>query len=119
QVQVAGEMPLPSAKPVTYEQLASGTEDSQFVEITGIVRSVRTLDNSPYHQIEITTGGGRLLIFAKALPVQRSEELLDSTVRARGVCSTQFNHQRQLFSIRLLVPRSEDLVIKLPAPADP
>jgi signal transduction histidine kinase len=116
---VVGEMPLPKPKLVTYEQLASGTEDSQFVEISGIVRSVRMLDNSPYHQIEITTGGGRLLIFAKALPVERAEELLDSTVRVRGVCSTQFNHQRQLFAIRLMVPRPDDLKIEIPATRDP
>lgn len=116
---VVGEMPLPEAKPVTYEQLASGTEDSQFVEISGIVRSVRPIENSEYHQVEITTGGGRLLIFAKDLPVQNPEELLDSTVRVRGVCSTQFNHQRQLFAIRLMVPRPDDLKIEIPATKDP
>jgi signal transduction histidine kinase len=116
---VVGERPLPEAKSVAYEQLASGTEDSQFVEITGIVRSVRPVDDSLYHQIEITTGGGRLLIFAKTLPVQRDEELLDSTIRARGVCSTQFNHQRQLFAIRLMVPRPDDLKIEIPAAGDP
>ncbi len=38
---VVGEQPLPAAKPVTYQQLASGVEDSQFVEISGTVRSVR------------------------------------------------------------------------------
>jgi signal transduction histidine kinase len=118
-VTIVGEVPLPKAKPVTYEQLASGTEDSQFVEIAGIVRSVRLLDNSQYHLIEITTGGGRLVIYAKALPVQRAEELLDSTVRVRGVCSTQFNHQRQLFAIRLMVPRPDDLKIEIPATNDP
>jgi signal transduction histidine kinase len=118
-VMVVGERPLPKAKPVTYEQLASGTEDSQFVEIAGIVRSVRPLENSQYHLIEITTGGGRLIIYAKALPVQRAEELLDSTVRVRGVCSTQFNHQRQLFAIRLMVPRPDDLQIEIPATSDP
>jgi signal transduction histidine kinase len=118
-VSVVGEMPLPTTKPVTYEQLASGTEDSQFVEIAGIVRSVRPLENSQYHQIEITTGGGRLLIFARELPVQRAEELLDSTVRVRGVCSTQFNHQRQLFAIRLMLPRPDDLKIEIPATKDP
>src|SRR5438093_1387919 len=32
-VSVLGEAPLPNPKPVTYEQLASGQEDSQFVEI--------------------------------------------------------------------------------------
>jgi signal transduction histidine kinase len=118
-VKVVGEMPLPKAKPVTYQQLASGVEDSQFVEISGIVRSVRPLENSLYHQIEITTGGGRLLIFARELPVRRAEELLDSTVRVRGVCSTQFNHQRQLFAIRLMVPRPNDLQIEIPATKDP
>jgi signal transduction histidine kinase len=118
-MKIVGEMPLPKAKPVTYQQLASGVEDSQFVEISGIVRSVRPMENSTYHQIEITTGGGRLLIFAKELPVKRAEELLDSTVRARGVCSTQFNHQRQLFAIRLMVPRPDDLQIEIPATGDP
>lgn len=116
---VVGETPLPRAKPVTYQEIAGGAEDSQFVEISGIVRSVRPLDNSDYHQIEIATGGGRLLIFAKTLPVQRDEELLDSTVHVRGVCSTLFNHQRQLFAIRLMVPRPDDLAIEIPATRDP
>lgn len=115
---VVGEAPLPKAKPVTYQQLASGAEDSQFVEIDGIVRSVHS-GESQYHQIEITTGGGRLLIFARQLPVQNPEELLDSTVRVRGVSSTKFNHQRQLFAIQLMVPRPDDLEIEIPATKDP
>ena len=118
-VTVTGAAPLPLAKPVTYEQLASGAEDSQFVEISGIVRSVRTIEASQYHQIEIATGGGRLLVFAKELPVASPDELLDSTVRVRGVGSTQFNHQRQLFAIRLMVPRTDDLRIEIPAAHDP
>lgn len=119
QVRVIGEAPLPKPKPVTYQQLASGTEDSQFVEIAGIVRSVQLHEASQHHLIEIATGGGRLSVYARQLPVQRTEDLLDSTVRVRGVCSTQFNHQRQLFAIRLMVPRPEDLVIEQPAPAQP
>lgn len=119
QVQATGTAPLPPAKPVTYEQLASGTEDSQYVEITGIVRSVRPMEKTPYFQIEITTGGGRLLVYAQKLPVQRADELLDSTVRVRGVCSTQFNHQRQLFAIRLMVPQPGDLKIEIPATENP
>lgn len=118
-VQTVSQAPLPAAKVVTYEELASGNEDSQFVEISGIVRSVRALEDSQYHLIEIATGGGRLLIYANKLPVMQAEKLLDSTVRVRGVCSTKFNHKRQLFAIRLMVPRPEDLEIKTPAPADP
>lgn len=118
-VRVVGQMALPMPIPVTYEQLASGQEDSQFVEITGVVRSVESLEGSQYHLIEITTGGGRLLVYAWKLPVEQAEKLLYSTVRARGVCSTQFNHQRQLITIRLMVPRPEDFAIELPAPEAP
>jgi hypothetical protein len=117
-VQTNGSAPLPAAKVVTYEELASGVEDSQFIEITGIVRSVR-VDDSQYNLIEIVTGGGRLLVYANTLPVKKPDELVDSTVRVRGVCSTKFNHKRQLFAIRVMVPRPEDLEIKLPAPRDP
>ena len=119
QVRVMGEAPLPVPKRVTYEQLAGGTEDSQFVEIVGIVRSIQPVEKMPYHLIEIATGGGRVLVFAKQLPGRSAEELLDSTVRVRGVCSTQFNHQRQLFSIRLMVPRPDDLKIEIPAAENP
>ena len=118
-VRVVGEAPLPKAKQITFEQLASGREDSQFVEITGIVRSVHLDEASQHHLIEIVTGGGRLSVYVQKLPVKQTEELLDSTVRVRGVCSTQFNHQRQLFAIRLMVPRPEDVVIEIPTPKNP
>lgn len=119
QIQRVGQAPLPAPKVVTYEDLASGVEDSQFIEITGIVRSARRLEDLQYHQIEIATGGGRLLVYAKELPVKEPAELVDSTVRVRGVCSTKFNHKRQLFAMRLMVPRPEDLEVKNPAPLDP
>ncbi len=118
-VEPAGNAPLPPPKLVTYEQLASGVEDSQFIEITGIVRSAQAIEDSQYHLLEIATGGGRLLVYARDLPVKKADELLDSTVRVRGVCSTKFNHQRQLFSIRVMVPKPEDLEISSPAPTDP
>lgn len=118
-VVVVGEASLPKPKPVSYEQLATGKEDSQFVEIAGIVRWVTHDEASQHHLIEIATGGGRLLVFARHLPVKRTQDLLDSTVRVRGVCSTLFNLRRQLLAFRLMVPRPEDLVIEQPAPEDP
>jgi signal transduction histidine kinase/urease beta subunit len=118
EIKVVGAAPLPAPQAVSYEQLASGKEDSQFVEIAGIVRSVQFDEASQHHLIEIATGGGRLSVYARQLPVERKEDLPDSTVRVRGVCSTQFNHQRQLFAIRLMVPRPEDLLVERAAPRD-
>lgn len=117
--QILGEGAFPKAKPVSFEQLASGQEDSQFVEVHGIVRSAKMSEQGKYFSIEIATGGGRLTAYATTLPVARSDELVDSTVRIRGVCVTRFNRQRQLFDIRFLVPRPEDLIVEIPAPSDP
>jgi len=118
-VQILGEAPLPTAKPASFQQLASGQEDSQFVEISGIVRSARLDEELGYHLIELATGGGRLAVYVKEIPVAAPEALIDSTVLVRGVCSTVFNRQRQLFDIRLLVPRTADLVVETPASDDP
>ena len=117
-IQILGEGTFPAAKPVTFEQLASGQQDSQFTEIHGIVRAVHE-DEGGRYLVEIATGGGRLTAHAGSLPVAQSGDLVDSTVTVRGVCVTRFNRQRQLFDIRLLVPRPTDLVVDVAAPADP
>ena len=119
QVRVLGEGKLPAAKPVSVEQLVSGQEDSQFVEAVGIVRAVRFEEESKHYLIDIVTGGERFTAYMKELPVSQPEELVDSIVNVRGVCSTLFNRQRQLFGFRLLVPRPTDLVIQKPASANP
>jgi PAS domain S-box-containing protein len=118
-VKVTGEAAMPTAQAVSLEELVSGREDSQFVEVNGIVRSVRFEAESQQYLMDLVTGGERFTAYAKQLPVSQTEELLDSTVKVRGVCSTLFNRQRQLFGFRLLVPRPEDLVVEKLAPVNP
>ncbi len=118
-IEVLGSGELPAAKPVSFEELASGQEDSQFVEVHGIVRSANLDPQTGFLLVEIATGGGRLTAYATNLPPAQTGDLVDCTVRVRGVCSTQFNRQRQLFYIRLLVPRPADFVVEKPAPAEP
>jgi PAS domain S-box-containing protein len=118
-VQIIGMAALPVPRPVTFDQLASGKEDSQYVEVAGIVRSVLFEESSSDYLIELATGGGRLTVYAHDLPKLPTQDLVDSTVRIRGVCSSQFNRQRQLFAIRLMVPRVEDVTVEIPAPANP
>ena len=118
-IRILGEAKLPEAKPVSFEELESGQEDSQFVEISGVIRAIRFEEQGSYYVIDLATGQGRLTLQAKQLPVARSEQLVDSTVRAKGVCITHFNTQRQLFDISILIPLPEDLVIERQAPSDP
>ena len=119
QIHVLGPGTFPAAEPVSFEQLSSGCEDSQFVEVHGVVRAVRLEEDRLFFIIEVATGDGRVTAYASELPVTRSEDLIDSTVRLRGVCYTQFNRQRQLFNFGLLVPRPGDLSVEKAGPADP
>ena len=103
-IRILGETNLPPAKPVSFEDMGSGLEDSQFVEIRGLVRAVWFDKQTSYYVIDLATGQGQLTMVAARLPVAPSEELVDCTVRAKGVCMSRFNSQRQLFDIGLLVP---------------
>ncbi len=104
-IKVIGEANLPDAKPVTGQQLVSGQEDSQFVQVRGIVRSVSFDQATRQYWIDVVTDGERFSAYARQIPTKQPEELVDSVVKVQGVCVTLFNHQRQLFGIRLLTPR--------------
>jgi hypothetical protein len=118
-VRVVGEGKLPAAEPVSVEQLVSGREDSQMVEFTGIVRAVHFEKDSKYFLLDFAMGGERFTVYTRQLPVAQAQDLVDSTVKVRGVCATMFNHQRQMFGIRLLVPQADGLVVEQPAPTNP
>ena len=116
---VVGEGKMPVAQPVSLERLVSGRVDSQLVEFSGIVRAVHYEKDINYYVLDFVTGGERFSVYARQLPVAKPEELVDSLLKVRGVCATMFNHQRQLFGVRLLVPQPEGLVIAKPAPPSP
>ena len=118
-IRILGESKLPEARRVTFEDLASGLEDSQLIEIHGLVREVWFDPPSARFLLDLATEQGRLVVSAGQLPVSASDQLVDNLVRITGVCMSRFNGQRQLFDIGVLVPLPEDLVIERPAPADP
>jgi hypothetical protein len=68
-VRVLGEGTLPTAKPVSLEELVSGREDSQFVEVVGTVRSVRFEEESQNYLIDVALGGERFTAYSRQLPV--------------------------------------------------
>jgi hypothetical protein len=118
-VSVTGRGVLPAAQPVSAEQLAGGREDSQFVVFSGLVRSVHLEKDTGFYVMDLAKDGEHFTVYAKKLPVAQPDELVDSTVKVSGVCATMFNHQRQLFGIRLLVPAADGVAVEKPAPANP
>jgi PAS domain S-box-containing protein len=111
--QVVGRTNLPPARRVSFEDLMTGREDSQWVEVAGLVRAVH--GDPPQQIMEIATGGGRLTAFVSESVQTNLVGLVDSQVRLRGVCGTWFNRLRQLFGVRLMIPRLEDIMVEEPA----
>jgi signal transduction histidine kinase len=113
-----GDGVFPPAEPVGIEQLSSGQEDSQFLEIHGLVRAVQFDERSKDYLLDIAIGGQTVTVLTKKLPGPPNLDLVDATVLARGVAVTRFNLRRQAFNIRLLAPRPQDLVIEKPPSGD-
>ena len=114
---IIGHSDLPQPLRVTYEELVTGREDSQWVEVSGLVRAA-FIETSTNRTLEIVAGGGRLTAFVPGLTQSDLSTLVDSEVRIRGVCGTWFNKQRQLFGVRLVVPHREDISVIAEAPTN-
>ncbi|HSI15223.1 MAG TPA: sensor histidine kinase [Chthoniobacter sp.] len=120
EVDVVGHGELPPPRKVTFEELATGQQDSEWVELSGIVRSVAEDKKAQRLIIDVATGGGRLMTRVRDYDAAASYgHLVDSAVRVRGVCSQLFNQKRQMFNVRLLVPGLGDIIVEQPAPTDP
>jgi PAS domain S-box-containing protein len=114
-VRVLGQAPLPAPRKVSGEEFASGAQDSQFVEVKGIVVSTGESE-------------GRLLLHVASQSVEFAvyilgqkpypENLFGATVRLRGVSSGIYNAKAQFIGAALMVPGFDNLLVEHPATAD-
>lgn len=106
-----GTAPLPPGRQVTVERLMAGGEDSQRVEVTGLVRAV-TLSATRKLQIDLALGAARIRVFPKLPPNLNPQALIAAKVRVRGTVTTSFNALlRQLTAVNLFVPLAEDFEV--------
>src|SRR2546421_8304499 len=106
-LKVLGRASLPLARRVSYEQMASTQEDSQRVEVEGVVRRVYRKGNVLRLDVALPDGrvDGRLPMYTKtSLPA-----LVDARVRLRGACGAQFNSRRQLTGVVIHVPNESQI----------
>jgi PAS domain S-box-containing protein len=120
QIRVLGKAPLPPARPFRLEELVTGTQDSQWVEVQGIVYSVGFETRLPPKMREVTPAlvlgiaaegrrfNARIGGFRKDVSY---DYLVDKVVTVRGVCGTLFNDRRQLVGIQLFVPNLDQVHI--------
>ncbi|HWF18853.1 MAG TPA: histidine kinase [Verrucomicrobiae bacterium] len=113
-----GTAPLPVAKVVPIEQLMAGVEDSQRVEVVGIVREAAMEGDS--FRVTLANAGYRLRTYSPVLTNVDPLTLVGSQVRVRGTAAASYNAElRHLITVALYVPQAGDFVVERPALADP
>jgi len=115
-IRVLGQGSLPEARRVTYGQMASSQEDSQWVEIEGIVRTVTKADS--ILTLDLTAEGGRLTVEFPNFRGTVPNFLVDAKIRIQGVCGANFNHKYQITGVILYSPSLSQLRIVEPAPTN-
>lgn len=114
-----GKAPLPRAVPLTAGEASSGSLDSQFVEVDGVVHPMKTDEDSQHPTFELFSAFGQIHVYTDPAFSRYVGKLQDATVRMRGVLGTLFNSRRQLVGYQLSVSSAEDFEVLLPASADP
>lgn len=113
-----GTAPLPEAKPVPIERLMSGVEDSQRIEVSGTLRTVRVDEFAIVFYL--VSGGYRLQAILPLAAVKDPESLVGAKVRLRGTAAAAFKPElRQVQRMNLFVPLADDLIIVEKDPNDP
>lgn len=113
-----GTAPLPPAKVPTIERFMEGNEDSQRIEMTGIVRVAST--NYDRLGIQMVAGGYRFRAFSPIPPGINPQTLVGARVRVRGTAGVSFNPLlRHFLTIVIYAPLVSDFSIEEPAVANP
>jgi signal transduction histidine kinase len=113
-----GTAPLPEAKTVALENLMSGTEDSQRVAVSGIVRTAHVFVDRLW--LEVMTDGYRLRVYAPIPPGLDPQSLIGDKVLLKGTIAAAFNgHLRHFITVTLFVPQLSDFIIQEKAAANP
>jgi signal transduction histidine kinase/CheY-like chemotaxis protein/CBS domain-containing protein len=111
---------LPQARAVSMDELLSAQEDSQFIAISGVVRSLGH-DDKHHLALEIVNARERIPAFVPSIDGQTLPPGLgiDAVVRLSAVAGTRFNANRQMIGVQLFVPTVNEITVEVPASADP
>src|ERR1017187_6640631 len=125
---IIGRAALPAPRRRSMEELLTGQEDSQWVEVHGIVHSVALEDRLPPDMrkgppqlvLGITSFDNKLKVRIRDFRHERDYGyLVDSAVTVRGACGTLFNGRRQLIGVQMFTPSLDQVTVDQASPADP
>ena len=115
---VIGRASMPTAKRVSFEEMASTTVDSRWVEVEGLVRSAEVPPNDCCLRLSLEVPGGRVVVRVLGQPAVPAG-LVDSYVRIHGACGAIFTGKNQLVGVILYVPSIGEIQTIESGPPDP
>jgi two-component system, sensor histidine kinase and response regulator len=117
-VQVIGESSLPAtAVKATLTGLLTGAEDSQWVEVGGIVHAVWRSGTDV--NLELALSDGAITATTAEQIGGDYDSLVDAEVKLRGNAAPRFNHQGQMTGAHLFFPGRTEVTVEVPAPTHP
>jgi signal transduction histidine kinase len=120
-MRATGQAPLPIPHQVTMNELFTGKEDSQRVEVSGVVRSATVLAERKF--LNLAMDGQRLRVSIENLDRSNATQLISkyigTVVRVRGVCYSRYNMLGQFCLPWVAVASLDDVAIESPAPDPP
>jgi hypothetical protein len=116
---VIGSAAEPKPMHLSYEDASTGSFDSQWVEMDGVVRSfIRQVEGNVL-VVDVATPSGSFKVRIPNYQAEFPMQWVDAKVRFRGVCGTAFNRRNQLVTIHLFVPSLRDSEVLQPASSNP
>jgi signal transduction histidine kinase/DNA-binding response OmpR family regulator len=116
---VVGKASLPVARPVSFQEMASTREDSQWVEVRGIIRSVEVEKPTDVLDLDLAMAGGTVLAQIPHFHGRVPPRLVDSEVSIEGDCGATFNPRNQLTGMHLAVSSLREVHVIRPGLFNP
>jgi signal transduction histidine kinase/CheY-like chemotaxis protein len=116
EVKVLGVAALPNPKKISGETLATGVEDSQFVEVEAVVRSIS--QSSGRLTLDLISGTAVFPSYVLLESNAAAPALVGAKVRLEGVSNGIYNAKNQFIGASLMVPGLKYVAIENAAPPD-
>ncbi len=110
-----GTQPLPPARPMDPARFFNGAEDSQRVEVRGVVQGIQPAETG--WLLELNSNPGRFTAEVPRSALPDPAAIVDTEVRVTGVAVSRINTRGELTMPRVFSSQVSELVIETPATA--